>query len=480
MTAEPSLDSLPPAASFFPQRPYHPGAALCFVHVAKAAGTSVRLTMENAFAGERTYPVSSRLDGDAYTKPWEALKAGDDFGRFEALSAHAGAAIGELLQPDANLFTWLREPEDRLISAFFFFVVQERQRRHAEYAARLDAGERVESVFLDWLMRPGADFHQQQAQLAYGMPSNRRLWSDTHPGVSVREAALSALRRMFFIGLMEDHERSLDALCAITSIVPPASEHRRNAGSRRPKRIDFTADEQARFDEILLPDRALYALAREIYDRQMAELAERGRTEPALALIGDRQGLRRHILDKAASQAPVLTAWHAWDPVLGENLDTREPVASRGKSDCRWRWTANRPDTQLYFRLPRRTAFELRIRLAPATPSGHAKHTALRLSGEPLPLSVSYDSDGRTVLTAMISEHRANRLPALAELHIHTARMLDESTLVPYAGTRMLGLAIESIEALPIPRIRYLWRWLRGPRLVGLARRVLSRRPPSR
>ncbi len=460
MTAEPLLDMLPSAGSYFPQRPYHPGAPLCFVHVAKAAGTSVRLTMENAFPGERTYPVSSRLKGDAYTRPWDAQAAGDDFGRFEALSAHAGVSIGDLLAPDANLFTWLREPEDRVVSAFFFFVVQERQRRHAEYIARLDAGERLACVFLDWLKGPGVD--SQQAQLAYGMPRNHQTWRERNPGVSVRNAALSALRRMFFIGLMEDHERSLDALCAITSILPPASAHRRNSGTRRPKRIEFTADERAQFDEILAPDRALYALASEIYERQMAALAERGRTEPALALIGHREALRRHILHKAADWEPVLTTWQAWDAVLGENLDARERLVADGHLVCRWRWTGNSPDTVLYFRLPRRTAFELRIRLAPATPPEHARHTTLRLSGVPAPLVETRDSQGRIILIAAISGRRAEQLPELAELHIHTARMLDESTLVPYAGARMLGIAIESISAVKLSPAGYLWRRLQG------------------
>lgn len=61
MTIEPLTTVLPPGASFFPQRAYNPGAALCFVHVAKAAGTSVRMMMENAFSGDQTYPSASRL-----------------------------------------------------------------------------------------------------------------------------------------------------------------------------------------------------------------------------------------------------------------------------------------------------------------------------------------------------------------------------------------------------------------------------------
>lgn len=146
--------ALPSASSFFPQRAYNPGAALCFVHVPKAAGTSVRLTMENGFSGGRTYPASSRLKVGSYSKPWSALRAGDDFSSFQALSAHAGVAIGELLSPDANLFTWLREPEDRVISAFFFNVVQERQKEHLPFIVRLDAGERTEAVFLTGSANP--------------------------------------------------------------------------------------------------------------------------------------------------------------------------------------------------------------------------------------------------------------------------------------------------------------------------------------
>jgi hypothetical protein len=445
------------------------------VHVAKAAGPSVRLMMENAFPGDHTYPAASRLAVGVYSKPWNAKEAGDDFLKFEALSAHAGASIEELLAPDANLFTWLREPEDRIISAFFFFVVQERQKANAPFIARLDAGERVEVVFLDWLMQPGAEFYSQQSQLVYGNASNRQLWCDTHASVSVGNAAVEALRRLFFIGLMEDHERSLDAFCAITSTLPPASIHRRNQGRSRPKRIDFTPDEQVRFDEILAPDRAFYALARDVYNQQMANL--RRRTEPAFASIGNRPALRQQILREAADRVPVLTTWKAWDPILGENLDTREQLSDLGTS--RWRWTGNSPDTFLYFRLPRRTAFELRIHLAPATPPGHAEQTTLKLSGEPLHIVLAITPEGRAELMAMIPQSLANRLPELAELHIHTSHMLDERTLVPYAGTRKLGLAIEAISATPVPQLTLLKRRIGETRVAGLTRRLLSSDPRS-
>jgi hypothetical protein len=475
VTVEPSTTTLPPAASFFPQRPYNPGAALCFVHVAKAAGTSVRMMIENAFPGDQTYPAASRLAKGAYSKPQRAKEAGDNFRQFRVLSAHAGAGIGTLLDSDANLFTWLREPVDRVISAFFFFVVQERQSGNTPYVARLDTGERVESVFIDWLMRLGADGHSQMAQLVYGMPANGADWRESNPGADLTEAALDALRQCFFVGLMEDQNRSLDALCAITSILPPLRSERRNAGYNRPERLQFTPEEQAKFDQILAPDRAFYALAREIYDRQMAALAERGRTEPALALIGNRVALRHHLLHEEADRTLALTTWKAWDPILGENLDSREKFATHGNIDRRWRWTAPKSDTYLYFRLPRQTAFKICIRLDPATPPDHAEHTTLKLSGERIALTPTPTANARIELAAMVSKKIANGLPQLAEFHLHTAKMLDESKLVPYAGTRMLGLAITEICAVPISPLAYFWGRLGGPRLAGLLRQVQRR-----
>lgn len=467
--------ALPPAASFFPQRPYNPGAALCFVHVAKAAGTTLRLMMENAFPGELTYPSGSPAFRNRYVLLQKAIESGDDLQRYQALSGHFGAEVAGLLAPEANLFTWLREPADRAISEFSFSVVQERQVAHRRFTERLGGNERLETVFLDWLLHMGPNFHRQQAQLVFGGPVNYDAWRETHPDLPLTDAALAALRRVFFIGLVEDQERAIDAFSALTSTLPPRGTHRRNSGANRPHLLNFTAEEQGRFDAALAPDRAFYRLAREIYDRQMANLAARARTEPALALIGNREALRDHLLKAAAQRAEVLSTWTAWDPVLAENLDGREEADAPDGGKSRWRWTGHKPDTFFHFALPRRRAFELRIRLNPATPPEHAAHVTLRLAGKPMPMVVGNGPDARIDLVATVSPLAALRLPELAELHLHTARMLDESKLVPYAGTRMLGLAIESITARPISLREYLWQMAKRSRAAHLVRRIRGR-----
>lgn len=406
MTSPPRTEELPAAESFFPQRRYNLAAPLCFVHVQKAAGTSVRLVLENAFEGNRTYPNASPIFSGRYIPLRRTFEAGDDLRRYDMLSGHFGAVVAEHLGPDANLFTWLREPGDRVISEFFFFAVQERRNIDRRYGERLDAGERTETVFLDWLADVPPGFHRQMAQLVCGNERNYQRWQDEHPETSITDAAFAALRRCFFIGLMEDQERSLDALCAITSILPPSRNQRRNIGMRRPGTLALTADEQATFDTLLAPDRAFYALARDIHHRQMADLARRGGLEPALALIGNREALRKHILEAAATRAPELTTWQAWDPVLGENLDGREQLETSEAVRRRWRWTAPQADSYIHFRLPR-TAFDLRIQLNPATPPEHVPGVALRLCGEPVAL-VKQEAEGDCInLVAHVQSWRA-------------------------------------------------------------------------
>lgn len=473
LTVAPLSRPLPHAATdSIALRRFNPGAPICFVHVMKAAGTTVRLVLENAFDGETVYPSGSPVFKGRYIPLNRSRKSGDDLKRYAVLSGHFGAVVSEELSDSANLFAWLREPGDRVISEFFFVVTQERREIYQTYVDRLDAGERPETVFLDWLRDVPPDFHRQMSQLVCGNGLSYPDWREAHPDVRLEDAALEALRRCFFIGLLEDQERSLDALCAITSILPPARIERRNFGTRRPSTINFTAEEQAEFDALLVPDRAFYAIAREVYDRQMAELAERSRTEPALALIGDRSALRTHLLARA--DTPTLTEWSAWDRVLAENLDGREELRTPdGGVVGRWRWTAPKPDTFLYFRLPRRTAFELTITLNPATPIQHAEQATLQLCGNPVPLMLTRLPDERIELTALIPRRMADRLPDLAELHLHTPTMLDESKLVPYPGTRMLGLALESISARPVSS--GLRRALVKTRLGKLALRIANR-----
>ena len=457
--------ALPSVDSFFPQRSYIDGAQLCFLHIQKTAGTTVRLLMENAFAGTRVFPTGSHAFDGGYLEFEPALAAGDDFRDFEAFGGHNGAIAARLLPEETNRFVWLREPFDRGVSAFFFFAVQERTGTHKAYTERLDLGERIESVFLDWADREG---QRLQSLLIAGRAGTFDEWRKTHPHVDVDAEAVAAIRQCFFVGLMEDQERSIDAFCALTSILPPKQDTRKNVGTKRRIGLSFTPEEQARLARIYAPQFAFCRRMTEIYHRQMDMLRGRASENPALALIGRREELRQYILGlpKAKRQRRLAT-WNAWDPVQGENLDSREQHRAQDGGLSRWRWTGPSPDTYLYVDPPRKNALKLRLRLNRATPIENAQRAELFVAGHRVPLRMQ-DAQGETLdLVGEIARKDARRLPDLVEIHIHTPAMMDEGALVPYAGTRKLGLALESLSFEPVSSTGSGPGWFRMPRLFA-------------
>lgn len=448
--------TFPPAESFFPRRRYNAGEPLCFLHAMKTGGTTVRLIMENAFDGARVFPSGSAAYAGGYLPLDQALAAGDDLSAFQALSGHYGLQIASRLSPRTNFFTWLREPVDRTVSHFFFSVVQMRTKNFESFFRRLDHGERLETVFLDWVSQSFPLPHQVVVNGNYG---NR--WNEANSHTQMHGFATDLLHRCFFLGLIEDHERSLDGLCALTSILPPKQSFKRNAGTER-RVLSLTTKERVRLEGFLGPDIAFYKRAAEVYKLQMGDLRERTNENPAFGLIGDREALRSHIL-RSTSTKVRLQQWRAWDPVQAENLDTREEHREGDGSVSRWRWTGSSPDTYLYFETPR-DAFQIRIRLNPATPVENVLNAKLKFAG--LGVNLKYESApaGRHDLVGTVNGRTVRRLPEIVEFHIHTPAMLDESQFGPTVGSRMLGLAIESISAEPVQKetmVQAVKRWFR-------------------
>ncbi|MBK8085728.1 MAG: sulfotransferase family 2 domain-containing protein [Devosia sp.] len=438
---------------------YDSGAPLCFLHVPKTGGTTVRLIIENQADGDRTYPSGSA----AFTKGMtlqRSLAAGDDMSRFEVIHGHFGNQVVEHLAAGTNYFTWLREPRQRLLSSFFFRMQQANPRDEAY--VRLRDGERVESVFMRWL-------DQQPSMQAFFLlgfwdfEASRARWSTDNPDTSVDEAALLLADRCFFIGLLEDQERSVDALCAITSILPPGVPTRRNAGSRR-QELALTADEERRLDATLEPQVAFYQQMVARHRQHMDTLVDRYPDNPALRLIGNREQLRRHLLEQhdVVPHRPAVR-WKAWDAVLGDNLDGRECLQQPDGTMARWRWTGPSPDTMVHLERPTGTRLEVSIQVNPATPPAHLRAARVQVDGRPVALRVMQGADGLWALTGPVSPARPKRPGERLRLDIHTPLMIDEREIPPHIGVRKLGLALSAIEIGPRRRreARRLWRLLR-------------------
>lgn len=453
---------LPPVGNFFPRPDYRPDAPLCFLHLTKTAGTSIRLTIENAFAGERVFPNGSQIYRGGYLEIDAAQAAGDDLTRFDLVGGHNGSRQLRLMAPDANSFIWFREPFDRLLSEFFFLIVQRAARPRNDFHRRVN-NEPLEPIFMDWV-RAWPEGGARQAGQLIGVRYGRdfSIWQKQNPGVSLVATALEVVRRSFFIGLVEDHERSLNYLAALTGILPPRQVIRHNVGRRRHLELNLTAEQQAEVSTRIAPDIAFHELMRGIYRRQLEQLDRMAGGNALLGLCHDRQALRTAMLERhAASDRWRLGSWTAWDPVLAENMDGREQATLEGEQ-VRWRWTGPLDEALFYFSLPASSDLEIELDLYGATPMTNIRAARLLVNDTPVPLSlISGNRHGHRLVGVIPAGVASSRPGTLAEFRLQTPVMTDESTINP-AAARKLGLALQRIAvapATPWPRgLRRLFR----------------------
>lgn len=467
--------ALPPVESFFPQPRFRPGAPIYFIHVPKCAGTTIRTTLESGFDGERVYPSGSPHAKGAYVPFGKLQGSGELLVDYDCISGHFGTLVFDLLKPQTNMFTWLREPRDRTLSAFSFFIEQRGGRNRSVYHERLKAGERRETVFMDWLRSaPAGASHYRLDIVGARAGVNYQHWIERNPDVDLNDAVISMLRRCFLIGLLEDNDRSLDILAAITGILPPQPGVRRNVGTKRGATLSLSPDEQREFDMMLDVDRQLYELVRGVYRRQLENLASTVRDNPALQFVGDRERLRRYLVDRLDSSArQTLTTWRAWQKGYVDNLDGRESLELPDGTIRKWRWTGPSPDTHLYFRLPHDRAYRLTILMNSATPPENVVGATLFVERQPVALSM-HPTDKGYLLEAELSRKLLKSLPETAELRINTSRMLDESTVGTGFDTRKLGLALEQLGLEPVT-LMSRWRRSGAGRLLGSSRQMARR-----
>lgn len=471
----PPAYELPPIDSFFPQPEYRPDAPLYFVHVPKCAGTTIRTNLESAYEGARVFPSGSPFTGGHYYGYSKFKSTGETLSHYDLVSSHYSTLAFDALRPDTNMFIWLREPRDCMLSSFFFFVIQTARRNKNAHFARIEAGERLETVFMDWLRAPPGTTRYQLDIVGGRLGPSYDHWLQQNPGRDVTEHAISLLRRCFFIGLIEDNERSRDGLAAITGILPPRLSVQRNKGTRRETRLSLSPEEQREFDALLAPDDRFYDMVRAIYRRQMDELAARAGQHPAFGLIGNRDELRRHLMHQPGALAQrELSTWHTWDKGHEDNLDNRESHTAADGTVRRWRWTGPGQDTHLYFRFPRAPGQLLTITITvnAATPRRNVAAATVRLSGRPILLKLTEVPGVGYHLRARLSRSVLRSLPDIVDIHIHTPNMLDEGEDSDVGDPRRLGIALESvaIEPLTAANSHDLGGWLtRIRRRLGLA-----------
>ena len=273
-----------------------------FHHIPKTAGTSLREYLI-ARLGERNVAPALRSG-----RMRDALR---EYDRFAVITGHLDVIPGDRLPEDRISVTLLREPIDRVVSAFYF-------ERHAYHGGRRSA-ERGGGDLETWLTSlDEAAQLEMNAQLAALWP----LAWDALQAPTVDEqiaAARRALDRFDVVGLQSAMDESLVMIATRAHLAPPDEAPYANRTPGRPPRRELPAGVVRRLEAILAADIEIH--------------------EYALRLFGQR---RLHLLRTAALSRAAAPA-HAAAPAAELAVDAGMAQPPTRAEDDERTQTADRP-----------------------------------------------------------------------------------------------------------------------------------------
>ncbi|HEY3532074.1 MAG TPA: Wzt carbohydrate-binding domain-containing protein [Casimicrobiaceae bacterium] len=252
-----------------------------FHHIPKTAGTSLRDYLVAQLGEHNVAPAlrSGRMR--------DALR---EYARFAAITGHLDVDFGDRLPDDRITVTLLREPIDRVASAFYF-------ERHAYHAGRRAAEAHGD---LDaWLASlDAASALSLNAHLCALWPL---AWeSPKVPTIDERVAAAKrALDAFDVVGLQSSMAESLVLLAARSGLVPPDETPHANRTPGRPPLREIPAPALRRLEAMLAPDIEIHVHALRLFQGRRLRLLR----EAALRAHRSTPETQRAIADETANGA---------------------------------------------------------------------------------------------------------------------------------------------------------------------------------
>jgi hypothetical protein len=230
-----------------------------FLHIQKTAGISLLERFGREFSYLRTAWVFSPGELDAYESA--------ELAHYDFVCGHFTARNLAQARPGAFACTFLREPVERAVSAYWYFRSHEGLPRRVTRAA-VAAAKR--GSFLDFLRDPDPevrwhlDGHQCHAVSA-DWTAPRRL-----PPADLVAAAVAGLDRFGYVGVTERLPECLAELCRAAGLPDLGPPGRVNATAGRPRAEDLTPAERAAAAEVCATDAELYRVVRARVDARLA------------------------------------------------------------------------------------------------------------------------------------------------------------------------------------------------------------------
>lgn len=265
MIAPPAANpvSTPAAAAVKPRRFYSP-RPLIFIHIPKAAGTTLQEIVVRQFPGGRGF----RFTGD--TQQWNDFRAlpPDERARFDVVHGHVHFGIHEYLPDPATYITMLRDPVDRVVSHYHYVMTNPGHYLYKKIAggsftlhdyAVTRASHELDNDQVRWLCS------RHHFDVPVGQVSRQM----------VDEAKWNLENCFSVVGIMERFNESLECLRAAFGWRDVAPSSSRNVNKSRPRLNDIPPPTLDAIRQINRFDIELYDFAVGLFEEQLARLGVR-------------------------------------------------------------------------------------------------------------------------------------------------------------------------------------------------------------
>lgn len=246
-----------------PGRRIREDAALIFLHIPKAAGSTLHYLLEMQFAPQESFATCStprypRSDLNAF----EALDA-QQLASIRLLNGHMGYGLHRHLPRPALYVTFLREPVERVLSHYSF----ERTLPTSPVYPYLQSGEMDLKEYVRYYTEAG-DMDNLQTRMIAGNWHKRGFGPCTQE--MLEEAQHNLRQHIAVVGLAEQFDASYLLIKRFFGwrSVP---YRRRNKTRRRLRREQISADELDLIRRHNRFDLALYETAQEVFESQIRQ-----------------------------------------------------------------------------------------------------------------------------------------------------------------------------------------------------------------